>query len=261
MLRQQVTLFKTTLETFALRHRDAIRADPAFRAKFHDMCRAVGVDPLASNKGAFNRLLGFGDYYYALAVQVLEACRATRDADGGLSELGAVRRAVQRKRGSSADPVGDEDVVRAVEALAPLGGGLEVVRIGETRYVRSVPKELSSDVQCVIERARERGGKLTVDELAQATAWIRERAVEALETATELGAALVDDEPGAAEPAEKRGADAADRGEGAKSGRGGGEGPAGGCRRIYWVPAAGIDQAILRHKSEVAERAAKHASW
>jgi len=29
----------------------------------------VGVDPLASNKGAWAQLLGFGDFYYELGVQ------------------------------------------------------------------------------------------------------------------------------------------------------------------------------------------------
>ena len=47
-----------------------MRKDPAFRAQFHAMCANVGVDPLASNKGAWAQLLGFGDFYYELGVQV-----------------------------------------------------------------------------------------------------------------------------------------------------------------------------------------------
>lgn len=36
----------------------------------------VGVDPLASNKGFWAQLLGVGDFYYELAVQVsLYVCR------------------------------------------------------------------------------------------------------------------------------------------------------------------------------------------
>jgi len=46
-----------------------VRRDPAFRAQFHAMCANVGVDPLASNKGAWAQLLGFGDFYYELGVQ------------------------------------------------------------------------------------------------------------------------------------------------------------------------------------------------
>jgi len=49
--------------------REDVRRDPAFRAQFHAMCANVGVDPLASNKGAWAQLLGFGDFYYELGVQ------------------------------------------------------------------------------------------------------------------------------------------------------------------------------------------------
>ena len=34
------------------------------------MCANVGVDPLSSNKGMWATLLGFGDFYYELGVQV-----------------------------------------------------------------------------------------------------------------------------------------------------------------------------------------------
>jgi ESCRT-II complex subunit VPS22 len=95
-MRERLAHFKSCLEAFALKHRCAalliraalsaraslirsrarhtrsaeIRADPAFRAQFHAMCASTGVDPLASNKGAWAQLLGFGDFYYELGVQI-----------------------------------------------------------------------------------------------------------------------------------------------------------------------------------------------
>lgn len=59
------------------------------------MCANVGVDPLASNKGMWAQLLGFGDFYYELGVQIVEACLATRNYNGGFMELEALRAAVQ----------------------------------------------------------------------------------------------------------------------------------------------------------------------
>ena len=59
------------------------------------MCANVGVDPLASNKGMWAQLLGFGDFYYELSVQIVEACLATRAYNGGLMELEALRASVQ----------------------------------------------------------------------------------------------------------------------------------------------------------------------
>ena len=105
---ERLAQFKTSLEEFALKYRRAARRcappppasrpprssaltrrvgaaaarraditrDPAFRAQFHAMCAAAGVDPLASNKGFWTELLGFGDFYYELGVQI-GACRAS----------------------------------------------------------------------------------------------------------------------------------------------------------------------------------------
>jgi ESCRT-II complex subunit VPS22 len=45
---------------------------------FQEMCASIGVDPLASSKGFWSEMLGFGDFYYELAVQVgLERHSAT----------------------------------------------------------------------------------------------------------------------------------------------------------------------------------------
>jgi hypothetical protein len=71
--------------------RDDVRRDPVFRAQFHTMCANVGVDPLASNKGMWAQLLHFGDFYYELGVQIVEACLATRSMNGGLMDLELLR--------------------------------------------------------------------------------------------------------------------------------------------------------------------------
>ena len=36
------------------------------------MCSKIGVDPLASNKGFWAEMLGVGDFYYELGVQIIE---------------------------------------------------------------------------------------------------------------------------------------------------------------------------------------------
>ena len=74
--------------------RDDIRKDPVFRAQFHTMCANIGVDPLASNKGVWAQVLGFGDFYYELGVQIVEACLATRSLNGGLMDMQSLMRYV-----------------------------------------------------------------------------------------------------------------------------------------------------------------------
>ena len=39
-------------------------------------------------------MLGFGDFYYDLGVQIVEACLATRSLNGGLMEMKALERFV-----------------------------------------------------------------------------------------------------------------------------------------------------------------------
>lgn len=51
------------------------------------MCANVGVDPLVSNQSTWAQLLGLGDFYYELGVQVIESCLATRSAHDLLTSL------------------------------------------------------------------------------------------------------------------------------------------------------------------------------
>ena len=65
------------------------------------MCASIGVDPLASSKGFWSEMLGFGDFYYELGVQIIEVCMATSHKTGGLMELGELRERLVRSRGGS----------------------------------------------------------------------------------------------------------------------------------------------------------------
>lgn len=75
------------------------------------MCAAIGVDPLASSSGAgraageeggslWSQLLGgsVNDFYFELAVRVVEVCGGTREENGGLMTVGECRRRVMRGR-------------------------------------------------------------------------------------------------------------------------------------------------------------------
>lgn len=45
------------------------------------------MDPLASNKGFWGEILGVGDFYYEVAVQIVDICLQTRAQNGGLIDL------------------------------------------------------------------------------------------------------------------------------------------------------------------------------
>lgn len=190
-MKAQLATFKKSLEEFAMNHRADIRRDPMFRAQFHAMCANIGVDPLACNKGVWAQLLGFGDFYYQLGVQITEACLAGRSMNGGLLDLRSLQRQVQRRRGSVAEPISEDDLIRAISKLKVLGGGLGLVDIGATTYVRSVPGELNTDKNRVIEVAQG-VGYVSVDGVVGRTGWTEVRAKDVLHELLREGLCLLD---------------------------------------------------------------------
>lgn len=101
-LSEQLSIFTARLEEFAQRYREEIRRNPQFRRQFQEMCASVGVDPLActsilafaatncaqcccyaASKGFWASKLGVGDFYYELAVQIIEVCLSTSHINGG----------------------------------------------------------------------------------------------------------------------------------------------------------------------------------
>ena len=71
-LHRQLETVKSSLESFASKYQSKIRQDPEFRKEFQSMCAHIGVDPLASSNGYWSKILGFGDFYYHLAVRIIE---------------------------------------------------------------------------------------------------------------------------------------------------------------------------------------------
>ena len=97
----QMESFRTKLEEFAAKHRNEIKKDAEFRRQFQEMCASIGVDPLASSKGFWSQALGVGDFYYELAVQVVEVCLATSHRNGGLITLQELRNRLVKARGKA----------------------------------------------------------------------------------------------------------------------------------------------------------------
>ncbi|KAI8084213.1 EAP30/Vps36 family-domain-containing protein [Gilbertella persicaria] len=172
-LQKQMEVFKTNLQEFATRHRKDIRKDPTFRAHFQRMCANIGVDPLASNKGFWADLLGVGDFYYELGIQIIEACIVSRTNDGGLTELNEIMRRVQVMR-QQQQQVSEDDITRAIKTLKPLSGGYEVIQIGNRKLVRSVPKELDKDQASLLLLAQ-KTGYINHDMVKNELGWTTER--------------------------------------------------------------------------------------
>ncbi|KAH9307518.1 hypothetical protein KI387_035429, partial [Taxus chinensis] len=181
LMKEQLSTFRTQLEDFARKHKNDIKKNPAFRSQFHEMCAKVGVDPLASNKGFWAELLGIGDFYYELGVQIVDICLATRPHNGGLIELRELQALLSKRRRSSREAISEDDCSRAISKLKALGSGFEVYSVGKKKLVRSVPTELNKDHNEILEMAQVRG-YIMAEEVERKLGWSLGRATDTLET-------------------------------------------------------------------------------
>ncbi|KAJ3044485.1 ESCRT-II subunit protein snf8 [Rhizophlyctis rosea] len=190
-LKSQLELFRTNLEDFARKYRKDIKRDPEFRKHFQRMCSNIGVDPLASNKGFWSELLGVGDFYYELGVQIAEICMATRERNGGLIELSELKRHLERMRGRNAQQISEDDILRSIKNLRPLGNGFDIVTIGDRKLIQSVPRELNRDFSAVLDLAHH-VGFVRISDLTSKLGWDVERASHTLDNLLKDGICWID---------------------------------------------------------------------
>ncbi|XP_076465318.1 vacuolar-sorting protein SNF8-like [Babylonia areolata] len=190
---KQMEVFKTNLEEFAAKHKDDIRKDPQFRLQFQEMCASIGVDPLASSKGFWAEMLGVGDFYYELGVQIVEVCLATSHRNGGLISLDELRDRVVASRGRTSQDISLDDMMRAIRKLRILGNGFTVLAVGNMQLVQSVPGELTMDHTNILQLAQ-KSGYVSHSQLLKDLKWEDERSHRALDFLVKEGMAWVDDQ-------------------------------------------------------------------
>lgn len=189
----QIDSFRSYLENFAAKHKSEIKKNPEFRAQFQQMCARIGVDPLASSKGFWASLLGVGDFYYEVGIQIIEICLATRDVNGGLITLEELRKRVITSRSKTLQQdVSLDDLTRAIKKLAVLGNGFKIIPLGGKKLVQSVPGELNMDHTTTMQAA-ERTGYTSLSALtAPPLSWTAERAGHVMDHLLKEGMVWVD---------------------------------------------------------------------
>lgn len=192
---KQMDVLKEHLEEFAAKHKTEIRKNAQFRRQFQEMCAAIGVDPLASGKG-FWSVLGMGDFYYELGVQVVEVCLAANHSTGGLMELDELRSRLVAARGRKQihQEITNEDILMAARKLRIFGNGFVVYPVGKGRHmVQSIPGELSLQETSVLSAAVNQGqGSVTKSLLMSELSWNEARTKQALDKIVSDGLAWVD---------------------------------------------------------------------
>ncbi|CAL1300407.1 unnamed protein product [Larinioides sclopetarius] len=196
-LSKQMESFRSNLQEFAGKYKNKIKKNLQFRQQFQEMCAATGVDPLASSKGFWADLLGVGDFYYELGVQIVEICLATRHRNGGIMNLDELRRLLIKSRsvGPKQEDIGYDDLLRAIDKLKILGEGFRTIACGSTKdyIVQSVPAELNVDHTKVIQKAST-AGYVTITLLTNEFGWEKVRAEKAIFDLIREGLVWVDEQ-------------------------------------------------------------------
>eukprot|EP00030_Apusomonadida_sp_AF-17_P004675 a511698_494.p1 GENE.a511698_494~~a511698_494.p1 ORF type:complete len:262 (+),score=85.63 a511698_494:49-786(+) len=192
-IRSQMDVFKRSLEEFAVKYKKEINRNPAFRMHFQRMCSDIGVDTLASRQGFWAQLLGLGDFYYELSVQIVDVCLATRKLNGGLIRMAELKARLQRRRGAKAQEITEDDIERAIAKLRVLGNGFWILVLGTERLVQSVPVELNVDHSAVLALASE-SAKVSKSGIRAALGWTPDRIDSVLNVLMQEGMVWVDDQ-------------------------------------------------------------------
>ena len=189
----QIESFRAYLEAFAAKHKTEIKKNPEFRAQFQQMCARIGVDPLASSKGFWASLLGVGDFYYEVGIQIIEICLATRDINGGLITLEELRkRVIESRSKTQQQDVSLDDLTRAIKKLSILGNGFKIIPLGGKKLVQSVPGELNMDHTTTMQQAESTGYTCVSTLTSAPLKWSPERASHVLEHLIKEGMVWID---------------------------------------------------------------------
>ncbi|XP_070582609.1 vacuolar-sorting protein SNF8 isoform X2 [Erythrolamprus reginae] len=149
------------------------------------------LEEFATGKGFWSEMLGVGDFYYELGVQIIEVCLALKHRNGGLIILDELHQQVLKGRGKFAQDVSQDDLIRAIKKLKVLGNGFGILPVGGTYLIQSVPAELNMDHTVVIQHA-EKKGYVTISEIKSSLKWEMERAKQVLDHLLKEGMAWLD---------------------------------------------------------------------
>lgn len=194
----QMGEFKKNLEKFASKYKNDIRKNGEFRRHFQQMCAVAGVDPLRSSANFWVKLLGVGDFYYELSIQIVEVFLSTSSCNGGVMSIEDLHNRVLSSRGG--DPITKEDIIEAIKKLKVLGSNIREVQTDSSYVIHATPAELNSDHIDVTRLAHSTHGHVSQIQLRDKLGWTDERAKKAIDELIMEGMIWVDNQSPDREP-------------------------------------------------------------
>ena len=191
---------RTKLSEYAAHYESDIRSNPELRKSFREMCESMGVDMLSSQKSLLANTLGLGDFYYELAVQVIEQCILTRRQNGGTMPLEDLLLRLQRLRPKQS--ITENDIVFALTKLGCFGSGYVVNNFGGRKVVTLAGRDAGCDTASVLNIAATlQPPRVTQATVVEAKQWSVDRAQRALDVLLWDGLSWFEEADGTGKPA------------------------------------------------------------
>lgn len=195
-LSTQMGEFRSNLERFAEKYKKDIKKNGDFRRQFQQMCAASGVDPLRSSSNFWAKLLGVGDFYYELAIQIVEVFMTTSHRNGGIMPIEELLKRVLASRNvsrnaniRSTDSITVDDILEAIRKLKVLGSNIKEIPSGNSWIIHATPAELNADLVEIIQISK---ACVSHNCLMEQLSWSDERIQKALDELIMEGIVWVD---------------------------------------------------------------------
>lgn len=198
-LTSQMVEFRTNLEKFAEKYKKDIKKSGEFRRHFQQMCAVAGVDPLRSSANFWGKLLGVGDFYYELAIQIVEVFLSTSHINGGIITIEDLLSRVLASRNTnktlkSTDSITTEDILESIKKLKVLGSNIKEIPSKNSYIIHATPAELNSDHIAISHSAHSTQGYVGQELLREKLDWSDERIQKALDELVMEGVVWVDNQ-------------------------------------------------------------------
>lgn len=197
----QMAEFRSNLEKFASKYKKDIKKDGEFRRQFQQMCATAGVDPLRSSANFWGKLLGVGDFYYELALQIVEVFLSTSYRNGGImtieelqDRVTAARNVSKNSNLKSTDSITTDDLLEAIKKLRVLNSNIRALPSKNSYIIHSTPAEMNSDHIDITQCAHNTQGYVSKALLRDRLSWPDERIQKALDELIMEGMVWLDEQ-------------------------------------------------------------------
>ena len=195
-IKTQLQVFQNALITFRKQHAEELRSNPELWAKFNDICRSFGIDPLVISSLGIGTKAARQEKYNQLALRIIEICRLTKNFNGGILSVQDLLTLINCESWFTEDPevkITEQDVLISLENLKALGDELQLMVIGSRNYIKSTTEEINAD-QGLILSAADVMGYVSVRILRDNFKWKRYRCESNLDDLVSNGILWIDDQ-------------------------------------------------------------------